>query len=145
MLSLAYGQDLLNAWTGNAASTITFSSSYIGLFTTGGLPTSVSSSGTEVSTGGGTSYAREQLTSSDFGSSPAANGSGLKIQISNTADIQFAQAGATWGTITGWGIWEASSGGSWRISSANTTWTDVTIGAGDIGRFAAGALTLTAG
>lgn len=57
-------------------------------------------SGTEVSGG---SYAREAIT---FGS--AASGG----QISNTADITFTTATASWGTVTHVGIFDAATVGN---------------------------------
>ncbi len=81
---------------------------YIGLFTTQPADTGTEgapSDGTEAS---GTAYARVTLTLSNF--TKAA--SGTTTQITYTASITFAQAGASWGTITGWGIWDASSAGN---------------------------------
>ena len=140
MLSLAYGQDLLEGWTGRGSISTTFGSSYIGLFNT--IPAEVDSAGSEVSTSG-TAYARVQLSSSLFGTAPAkSTGTPTKVIITNTADIQFPQATASWSTINGFGWWAASSGGNWLIASTGVTWTPVTLGTGDIGRFAAGSLNL---
>lgn len=59
--------------------------------------------GTEVN---GTGYARQQIT---FG---AVGTSGTKSIVSNNSTITFPTAGGSWGTITHFGIRDASSGGN---------------------------------
>lgn len=84
---------------------------YVGLFTaqpgdtgTSGAP----SDGTEVSTTS-TAYARVAVTTSTGTSAPSASGTTQQIQI--TGSVTFPQATASWGTVTGWGIWDASTAG----------------------------------
>ena len=97
---------------------------YVGLFTTDPGETG---SGTEVS---GNGYAREAATftvSGDTGS--------------NSADIEFSAATASWGTITHIAIHDASTGGNIIAYGALTVSKD--IGAGDIFRISAGDLDVT--
>lgn len=82
---------------------------YIGLFTAQPGDTGTSGSpadGTEVSGG---SYARVAVTSSSGTSAPAASSTTQFINI--TGSVTFPQATASWGTVTGWGIWDASTVG----------------------------------
>lgn len=58
--------------------------------------------GTEVN---GSGYARQLITFGDIGVS------GSKSTISNASAISFPQAGSGWGTVTHFGIRNASSGG----------------------------------
>lgn len=100
---------------------------YVGLFTT--TPTAdAGTGGTEVSGGG---YARQAVT---FGAPSAGS-------TSNSADVTFPTATADWGTINGFGIWDAASGGNLLAFESLTT--PKTIGSGDTARFAAGDLTLS--
>ena len=98
---------------------------YTGLFTTDPLD---DGSGTEVSGG---SYAREAST---FGA--PSNGS-----TSNSADIQFNQATANWGTITHFGIFDALTGGNLLYHGILTS--SKTIETGDVFKFATGSLVVT--
>ncbi len=94
---------------------------YIGLFTA--TPTD-STAGTEV-TGG--SYARVAVTSSlanGAGTQAAAStvaSSGTSGTTSNNGAITFPAPTASWGTITGFGIFDASTGGNLLIYGALTT------------------------
>jgi hypothetical protein len=65
-----------------------------------------------------------------------------KTVASNVGIITFAAASASWGTITHFGIWTASTAGNFLGSGAVTT--PKAVGSGDTARFAAGALTITA-
>jgi hypothetical protein len=85
-------------------------------------------SGTEVS---GSGYAREAVS---FGS--ASGGA-----ISNSADIVFTATGS-WGTVTHWGLRDASSAGNLLHYGAMTA--SKTIGNGDTLTFATGQLQITA-
>lgn len=88
--------------------------------------------GTEVSGG---SYARVATTPADWN----AAASGAK---DNANALTFPTATASWGTVTHFGLFDAASGGNllaWAALSASKT-----VGSGDIARFAAGALDLTA-
>jgi hypothetical protein len=112
-----------------------------------GLDTATSDdtgSGTEV-TGG--SYARVAVTASlanfagtqSAGSTTASSGTGGTT--SNNSAITFPAPTANWGTVTGWRLWDASSGGNAWMYSALTT--NKTINNGDAApSFAAGALTI---
>jgi len=114
---------VLNTLRGNALS---FSAVYVGLFTT--LPNDNGTGGTEVSGGG---YARQAVT---FGA--PSNGS-----MSNSADITFPLATANWGTIVGFGIFDAATGGNLLYFGSLTT--SKSIESGDQLRFPAGNLTIT--
>ena len=113
---------------------------YVGLLTA--TPTD-GTAGTEV-TGG--SYARVAVTSSLAnwaGTQAAASttaSSGTSGTTSNNAAITFPAPAANWGTITGLGIYDASTGGNLLIYSALTT--SKTVNNGDAApSFAAAALT----
>lgn len=60
---------------------------------------------------------------------------------SNAATIEFAVATGSWGTVTHFGVWSASSGGTylggWALTSSKAYTTD------DVARFIAGALVAT--
>lgn len=114
---------------------------YVGLLT---ASCSDSSAGTEVSGG---SYARVAVTSSlanwagtqSAGSTSASSGSGGTT--SNNNAITFAAPTANWGTVTHFGMYSASSGGTLYVCAALTN--SKTINNGDAApSFAAAALTL---
>ena len=98
---------------------------YVGLFTTDPLD---DGSGTEVSGG---SYAR---TSATFAA--PSNGSS-----STNADVQFPQATGNWGTVTHFGIFDASTSGNLLYHGALTA--SKTIETGDVFKIASGNLTVT--
>lgn len=98
---------------------------YVGLFTTD--PTDAGT-GTEVSGG---SYAR---TSATF----AAPSNGVS---STNADVQFPQATANWGTVTHFGIYDASTAGNLLYHGVLTA--SKTIETGDVFKIASGNLTVT--
>jgi hypothetical protein len=98
---------------------------YVGLFTSD--PTDAGS-GTEVSGG---SYVRKEAT---FGA--PANGASV-----TTADIAFTQATGSWGTVTHFGIFDASSSGNLLFHGALTT--SKTIETGDVFNISAGNLSVT--
>ncbi len=85
-------------------------------------------SGTECS---GTSYARQSATF-------AAPSNGAS---STSADINFPQAGGSWGTITHFGIFDALTTGNLLVHGALTT--SKTIDTGDVFKIASGSLTVT--
>ena len=102
---------------------------YLALYTTD--PTEANS-GTEVSGG---SYARQSLTpSTAFGA--ASGGS-----VNNASDITFTVATGSWGTVTHFGICDASSGGNLLYYGALTA--SKTVGNGDTFRFPSGSLVVT--
>jgi hypothetical protein len=98
---------------------------YVGLFTSD--PTDAGS-GTEVSGG---SYVRKAMAFS----SPS-NGA-----TSNSSAVEFDQATASWGTVTHFGLFDASSSGNLLLHGALTT--SKTIDSGDVFKFATSALTAT--
>ena len=113
---------------------------YVGLFTANPTDTA---GGTEV-TGG--SYARVAVTSSlanwagtqSAGSTTASSGTGGTT--SNNNAITFPAPTANWGVVTGYAIFDASTGGNMLIYSALTT--NKTVNNGDAApSFAAGSLT----
>ena len=98
---------------------------YVGLFTTD--PTDAGS-GTEVSGG---SYARQ---SASF----AAPSDGASA---TSADVTFPQATANWGTVTHFGVFDASSSGNLLYHGALDT--SKAIETGDVFKIASGNLTIT--
>lgn len=81
---------------------------YLALFTA--VSDGELSSVTEVSTSG-TAYARATLAAASAWSAGGQNGSS-QYEVSNAADISFTTATASWGTVTHFGIYTASSGGT---------------------------------
>jgi len=98
---------------------------YLALYTSD--PTDADT-GTEVS---GTSYARQSIT---FGS--PSNGAST-----NSAAIEFPQAGGSWGTVTHVGIRDASTSGNLLYHTALDA--SKTIATGDVFRIATGSLSVT--
>lgn len=93
-------------------------------------------SGTEVSGG---SYARVQRDPLDANWTGASATNGL---TDNAADITFPAPTANWGSITHFGIWDASSGGNLLVYGALTQ--AKTVNNGDPApKFLAGALDVT--
>ena len=83
----------------------------------------------------GGSYARQgPVTFASSGNNPTV--------ASNSAIVTFPTASAAWGTLTHFGIWDAASAGNFRGSGALTT--SKTVASGDIARFIANALSITA-
>jgi len=115
---------LINATLRNTSYT-TPSSSYLALYTSD--PTDADT-GTEVS---GTSYARQAIT---FG----APSNGVST---NSAAIEFPQAGGSWGTVTHVGIRDASTSGNLLFHTALDA--SKTIATGDVFRVAIGSLSVT--
>lgn len=101
---------------------------YVGLYTA--APTDAGG-GTEVSGG---SYARKSTAASDWAA--AASGS-----TSNAATITFVTATGSWGTVTHFATFDASSAGNMLEWAALTT--SKTIANGDIASFPAGNLVRT--
>lgn len=101
---------------------------YVALYT---VAPSDSGGGTEV-TGG--SYARKQTVGADWNASSGGS-------ISNANAITFVTATASWGTVTHFGVFDASTAGNllfWAPLTASKT-----VGSGDTASFAAGALVHT--
>lgn len=114
---------------------------YVGLLT---AAPSDSGGGTEVS---GNSYARVAVTSSlanwagtqSAGSTVASSGTGG--QTSNNAAITFPTPSGTWGTVTHFGIYDASTGGNLLFWGALTI--SKTINQSDTVTFPAASLSIT--
>ena len=115
----------LDHFTGTA-STSAPSAVYLGL-STGSMADD--NSGTELT---GNNYSRKAIT---FAS--ASGGS-----ISTNAAVEFDAATGSWGTVSHWAIYDASSGGNQIFHGAFTT--GKAIGSGDILKVASGSLTITA-
>jgi hypothetical protein len=110
------------------ASTSAPATVYLALFTTD--PTDAGS-GTEVSTSG-TAYARQSIAFSSASSGTT----------SNSADVEFSQAtGSGFGTVTHFGIFDASTAGNLLFHGALTA--SKTIDAGDVFKIASGNLSIT--
>ena len=110
------------------ASTTAPAAVYLALFTSD--PTDAGS-GTEVSTSG-TAYSRQSIAFSS-----ASSGS-----TSNSADVEFSQAtGSGFGTVTHFGIYDASTAGNLLFHGALTS--SKTIDAGDVFKIASGNLSIT--
>ncbi|ASS33928.1 head protein [Acidovorax phage ACP17] len=81
---------------------------WVALFTT--VPALTGTGGVEVSTSG-TNYGRVQIVANSGWAGP----SGTNQEYTNAADLSFLVPTANWGTITGAGLYDASTGG-------NLTW-----------------------
>ena len=115
---------LINATLRNTSYT-TPTTVYVALYTSD--PTDADT-GTEVS---GTSYARQSVT---FGS--PSNG-----VTTNSAAVEFPQAGGSWGTVTHIGISDASTSGNLLYHTALDE--SKAISTGDVFRIASGSLSVT--
>ncbi len=115
---------LINATLRNTSYTSP-STVYVALYTSD--PTDADT-GTEVS---GTSYARQSVT---FGS--PSNG-----VSTNSAAVEFPQAGGSWGTVTHIGIRDASTSGNLLYHTALDA--SKAIATGDVFRIASGSLSVT--
>lgn len=112
---------------------------YVALFT---AAPNDAAGGTEVSGG---SYARVGVTSSTTAWTNTQNsGSGASTgtdgTIENAAAINFPTPSAGWGTVTHWGVFDASTSGNLLFYAALTA--SKTINSGDAVSFAIGALSL---
>lgn len=112
---------------------------YVGLLTAAPSDTG---GGTEVSGG---SYARVGITSATtawngtHGTTTGAS-SGTDGTIENASAVNFTTPTAGWGTVTHFGVYDASTAGNLLFYAALTT--SKTINSGDTVSFAAGALSL---
>lgn len=88
---------------------------YVALFTT--VPALAGTGGVEVSTSG-TAYARQSIVCSTVGFQGP---SGANLEYSNKLDIAYAVPTANWGTITGAGLYDASTGGNLLYVATLTT------------------------
>lgn len=115
----------LDHFTGRAATSAP-SAVYVGL-STGSMADD--NSGTELS---GSNYSRKAVTFA------AASGG----SISSNAAVEFDAASGSWGTVSHWAIYDASSSGNQLFHGSFTT--GKAIGSGDILKIASGSLTITA-
>lgn len=104
---------------------------YVGLLTGG---CNDSSGGTEAT---GSGYARVGVASGTGNWAATSGGNGT---TSNSSAINFATPGASWGLVTHFGIWDASTSGNLLICAQLTT--SKTINSGDTVSFPAGSLTV---
>jgi len=122
-----YTEDLVLDWLLTSGSATRPTAWYVALYTV--APTDTGG-GTEVS---GTDYARTAVTFSVSGTSPAT--------ASNSAAVEFPEAGGSWGTVVAAGIFDASSAGN-LLAYANLT-ASKAVDTGDVLRFNTSALTVT--
>jgi len=125
-----YLSDELLNWLKGTSVASAPANTYVALFTT--LPAYDGTGGTEVSGG---AYARVAVASSGWAAiSNGANGD----QTSNSAAVDFTTPSASWGTVLGFGLYDASTAGN-LLWFADLT-TSKTINSGDTVSFAIGAL-----
>lgn len=103
---------LLDHTLGKAAFTMP-AGVYLGLLTAD--PTDTGSATSEISTTGGTAYARQAITAAMTAADPTAGSS------SNSTAITFPVAGADWGNIAYFGIFDAPTGGNMLLKAPTTT------------------------
>lgn len=124
-----YAENKTVDWcTGKADPPTSIGARYVALFTAAPSDTG---GGTEVSGG---SYARKSTAAADWNA--AATGS-----ASNANAITFVTPSGSWGVVTHFGIFDASTAGNlirWAVLT-----TSKTIGTGDTPSFAAGTLVVT--
>lgn len=100
---------------------------YVGLYTTAPTDDEAITGGVEVSAGG---YARQSVTFTRTNST-----------LNPTATVTFGPASADWGTVVWFGIFSASSGGTYYCGGDLTT--SRTINNGDSAEFATSDLSIT--
>lgn len=123
------GKHLLRTGSWTKPSTL-----YVALFTV--LPAEDGTGGTEVT---GTGYARIQHGPSDATWAEPVGGNG---QFSNVGAIQFGSPTANWGTVVGFGLYDAITGGNLLIY--DTLAASVIVNSGDPApAFGSGALIIT--
>lgn len=110
---------------------------YIGLYTT--IPADDATGGVEV-TPSGSAYARISVTNSAANWPVSTTSSGITTKA-NGAIIQYATATATWGTVVGFGIFDALTVGNLLFYGALQT--SQVVSSGQAPSFAVGALSLT--
>lgn len=106
-----YMEDQILNWFKGTSIVASPATLYVGLFTT--LPADTGSGGTPANgtEASGTSYARVAVTSAS-GWSAISTVNTTQRHITNAGTITFPQAGGSWGTIIGYGIWDASTAGN---------------------------------
>jgi hypothetical protein len=132
-----FGQYLENAclnWFRGTTFPATVGDVYLALFTTAPVNGVIAGS-TEVS---GSSYARVAIVpnTTNFG---APSGAAPASAVSG-ASFVFPTPSGSWGTVVGWGLFDASSAGNFLAYGA---FTGVAVGTGDTVEFLSGNLTLS--
>jgi hypothetical protein len=112
----------------NGKTSFTMPTAYVALFT---AAPSDSGGGTEVSGG---SYARVATSGATWSAASAG-------ASSNAAVVTFPTASASWGTVTHYALFDASTAGNMLRWAALTT--SKTVASGDTASFAIGALSMT--
>jgi hypothetical protein len=122
-----------------AYSESTPASFYIALYTTACTD---AAAGTEVATGGYARVAITRSTSAWTGTHGTTTGasSGTNATVSNAAAVIFPAASGDWGTVTHWGVVDASTAGNLIVCAALTASRNITNGSTP--SFGAGALTI---
>jgi hypothetical protein len=98
------GAKFLNRQTGAALPITLYAAAIVGNMTSDGT------GGAEVSTGGGTLYARVEILANDFTETPASSG----IFINQTA-IDFPVAGTAWGSVESIGVYDVATAGTGNL------------------------------
>lgn len=88
----------------------------------------------EISTGGGSAYARQAAVFAQTGNNPRS--------AKNNATVEFPVAATAWGTITHFGLWDAVAAGNFLGGAALTTSKAIAID--DVARFLTDQLIITA-
>lgn len=130
----AVEENILKWWF--AAFAYTPAPTHLGLYTT--LPNEAGAGGVEVSGG---AYAREAYArnSTNWGSSTGADPS----TIQNLVAVTYTEATASWGTVLGWGYFDAATAGNMIAFGAVSPTKQ--IDTGDTAEFAAGGLVFKLG
>lgn len=128
-----YFEDAILNWFRGTAFPAVPGTLYLALFTTPPV-NGTDAAAVEVS---GTSYARKSFTpnTTNFGAPSGAAPAAIVLG----ANQVFATPGGSWGTVTGWAIYDAASAGN---LIAYGTFTGVAVGSGDTVEFLSGNLTL---
>jgi len=108
---------------------------YLALFTTTPTSLTAGTGGTEVT---GNNYSRLTVVNNTTNWPTIATTVRVKT---NGVDFTFATPSGSWGTVTGWGIYDAASVGNWLLGGDLTA--PVAIGSGSTNKFVAGAITIT--
>lgn len=119
------------SWFKGTAHPASPADTYVALYTT--MPTQAGTGGVEVS---GTGYARVAIAQAGWG---AITGTG-PWQIATNAATNFGNAGSAWGTVLGFGIYDALAG---NLLYIDTFATPVVISNGQPVAFASGVITIT--
>lgn len=106
---------------------------YVALFTTA---TDDASGGTEVS---GNNYARVAISAASGSWAASSGGNGV---TSNVSAVTFPTSTGSWGTVTHWALYDASSGGNRWIHGALTSSQAITA-SGITASFSAGQISIT--